>query len=966
MIQTSLPNDLEGKWIWLKGDDRGTSSRYFRRDFQLSEMTGQAEIYIAARTAYHLYINGRLCHIGFTPHPGGRNYVSLLDVNYLMQVGNNRIGIQVFNPNQAMDTCAGASGGVFMELRADGKRLCCTDENWRCRQDDSYFQNGLFQRVGGPYVENLDFSAFSPNWKTETLNFSRKAAGNGRPQDENGWQFPDEIHLPEEPTFGLDLYVDEDNAQETVTSTEIVARGNCRKNRQGLWVDFQEQSQRWGNGIYAARTWLYSENDSEQVADCFCDRPYRLFLNGAEISSQAVPEIASGVLPEKRGERRLTASEYAETGVKMNLVQGWNQLVFAEDSGQVTTGMTICWRAMADESLVAYTETDESSPQGWTIRGPLNLPLRMFHPSMSFDNPDTSLYLLDENAPLDVCAMMQTCDFRQTRGQITKDNVRSTLAPHRFQVYDFGQVIYGNPILTLEGQAGDVIDVVCGEQCIDGSVKVCQNGQRNAATLTLSGHRDVWISAFPQGFRYLMVLARSAASDLNIENVQARISSCPARLTSAFACSDETLNEIWKLGNTTLGTTVQGIFLSSPMNAPYQYLGGAMIQSWAAYFSRGDYRLGSTALSSFAYSQLESGELRANVPSGIFRVIPDSSLQWVIWLTRHIMYSGDSVLLGRLFPNVRRLLDYYDALAIQPDGPIGDISAFGSEKCFLDYDQNIDRNGIVTGLNALYCKALTSASWLAAQLDEQELSEIWQKRADAVAEQIRSLTWNEAEKIFVDSYHDGAPSEICSYQTNILALYGGLVKPEDYGAVWGRLTQAEPPYEPYMVPEFNNPFFKYYVLEVAYALGQGDWALDMMRYYWGNMVAAGAKTCPEMFEPEWAAQFADRPVEQCQGAGTSPNGFLMTELVGVTPLEPGMSRIIFKPLLNAGVTWVKAQIPTTYGRISVEWKKREDGVLEVNISSTYPLEIMPQILSSEAETSEFNLSPEVSLVAEEE
>ena len=91
--------------------------------------------------------------------------------------------------------------------------------------------------------------------------------------------------------------------------------------------------------------------------------------------------------------------------------------------------------------------------------------------------------------------------------------------------------------------------------------------------------------------------------------------------------------------------------------------------------------------------------------------MPDFSLNWPVWLHRHILHTGDLTFLKKMLPTLQNLLYYYDQLAGGHDAPLGDLHEYLGTYCFLDHGP-IDREGIVTGLNALYCRALLSA-WLA-------------------------------------------------------------------------------------------------------------------------------------------------------------------------------------------------------------------------------------------------------------
>ncbi len=232
-----------------------------------------------------------------------------------------------------------------------------------------------------------------------------------------------------------------------------------------------------------------------------------------------------------------------------------------------------------------------------------------------------------------------------------------------------------------------------------------------------------------------------------------------------------------------------------------------------------------------------------------------------------------------------------------------------------------------------------------------------------MAAQVRSLCWNETEGLFADSFRDGVQSPFHSWQTNVLAVYGGIAEPSQYQGIWDRFFLNDVPLEQFAGGEYNNPYFKYYLLEAAFALGKNNWALRLIHYYWGRMAKAGATSCWELFDPD-NPSLEKRVCSKCCGYGTSPNGFLINELVGIRPAEPGMYMVYFNPM-PGDVTWVKAHIPTPNGFIAVDWNLRADGVFAASISANYPLEVIPILNPNIAESAIITVSEKVSVLAQE-
>ena len=968
--QLEMPQQLEGKWIWLKDKSpEDCTCQLFRGDFTLSEMPASTEIWISAKTIFHLYVNGRLAFIGPLANPTEKSYLSCIDINYLVQVGNNRLGIKVFNANIPLAAYPQKPGGLWVQVICDGKTTICTDENWRCMLTDCYASTGICHHIGGSFLENLDFTKHPHDWYNAVLSFPTKGSVVKMSErlinttSRRVWTAPTQVKPVDAGPNGLEIPMAADNIIETINWEKILASGEAKQKRQAHWVDFRSLSS-FTDGIYCAQTFVYSAAGGKHSINCYCDRPYRLFLNGELLKEQAVeiPPV-SGIVA-SRGSRRLAVLEYTTNDVDLTLQPGWNRFLLIEDCATCDGGLSLIWTDTEAGSLPGRIMPEESAPEGWDRFGPLRLPLASVHPSIKFPAESTP-FMTQENPPADVSVLLSAYDFVQSKRirDLSKE-AEVSFKNNRFLIYDFGRSMQGFPKITLQGEAGDVVYVVCGEQ-IDGcEVLGYHGGYRRVTCLTLSGDHDTWLPGYPQGFRYVMLIGKEVRSKVLVEEVCSQVISHNAMIHGHFSCSDKRLNQIWETGRATLNGTIRGYFIDSPCHDQAQYIADAMIQSWAAYHLNGDFDMAGGALAAFAKTQYETGALNAVSPSGLFQVLPDYSLLWVVWLHRHYLYTGDNKLLAALFPTMVKLLEYYNELAIRNDGPLGDLSSFLGIYCFLDYDNDIDRLGISTGLNAIYSRALLCGSWLAEQTGEQEMADKWKKRADNLVREIRDLTYDEESGLFADSYHNGEVSESCSAQTNILAIYGGLALPEDYDRIWNQIFQDFIPYEPCVAPEYDNPYFKYFVLEVAFALGRGEWAVKLIKYYWGGMLDAGATTWWELFSPS-SPKLAQRMVSKCHGCATSPNGFLISEIAGIRPLLPGLKRIHFNPLLTS-TTWVKAQVPSVHGRINVEWRLREeDHILEVNLSANYPVEVLCTIDASIANDAEISISDEITLLEEE-
>jgi len=255
---------------------------------------------------------------------------------------------------------------------------------------------------------------------------------------------------------------------------------------------------------------------------------------------------------------------------------------------------------------------------------------------------------------------------------------------------------------------------------------------------------------------------------------------------------------------------------------------------------------------------------------------------------------------------------------------------------------------------------LLSSAWLMEHAGCPDEVEPLKHKAARIGRHLRELVWNSEQGWFADSWHDGAPSPTASWQTNLLVLYGGLADPSEYSGIFEKIFVGEPPFLQAGAAGELNPYFNFFILETALALGYRTWAMDFIRWYWGGMLERGATTWWELFNPE-EENGATNEGSRCHGYGVSPGHFLLAELVGIRPAKPGFSSVIFNPILNH-LSEIKAEIPTPYGKITINWQFQDGLELEVTINSNYPLEVIPILDPEIAASATFHVSDEVSIL----
>lgn len=145
-----------------------------------------------------------------------------------------------------------------------------------------------------------------------------------------------------------------------------------------------------------------------------------------------------------------------------------------------------------------------------------------------------------------------------------------------------------------------------------------------------------------------------------------------------------------------------------------------------------------------------------------------------------------------------------------------------------------------------------------------------------------------------------------------------------------------------------SAFWGYYVLLALAELGETDFALDIIREYWGAMLDLGATAFWEDFDIKWAENsyridelpqkgkndahgdfgrfcYAQLRHSLCHGWVSGPTSFLSRHVLGIKPIEPGYKKIKIEPHLGK-LSYAEGKIPTPYGVIRVRYERNDKGV----------------------------------------
>lgn len=514
-------------------------------------------------------------------------------------------------------------------------------------------------------------------------------------------------------------------------------------------------------------------------------------------------------------------------------------------------------------------------------------------------------------------------------------------------LFDFGDIFAGRPRLAFEAVGGEAIDIVVSEHILG---EYDPNGVAADARLArnpilgMDAHVSRVIArpgfqvfeAFERdAVRWLQVTVRGAGERFRLRDVGVVATRHPGQARGRFECSDPLLTRLWALGRKTLELCMHDGWIDCPSREQRQWLGDATVEHLVgeAVFGADIHGLNRHFLRSAADSQRTDGLMEMFAPGDHRRfgwLIPDYSLHWIFNAWDHYQHSGDIELARELFPTLLKALAWFEALQ-GPDGRIADLPYWH----FQDWAA-VGRTGFATVLHAELCGAFEIGAQFASALgwaDEHA-------RLAGRAERLRAALeahWDEERGVYVDSVDPatGRREARVSQHSNAAMILWGAIPAERARAIAAvigdrtrlKLTPAPPIIvkgEPFDISRdivLANTFFSHFVYAAFAKAGRFDLALDLMRERYGAMVARGATTLWEGFEPH---------ASLAHGFSATPTWQFARNILGVSPAAPGFASVRVTPFLG-DLEFANGVVPSKRGDIEVAMK-RDGGAIRVDVT----------------------------------
>jgi alpha-L-rhamnosidase len=502
--------------------------------------------------------------------------------------------------------------------------------------------------------------------------------------------------------------------------------------------------------------------------------------------------------------------------------------------------------------------------------------------------------------------------------------------------YDLGRVRLGRPSFVLDVPEGAVVEFAYCEALQHGRVSpyitLSLGPSCNLDHFVARGGRQRFEPLTPKGGRFLEIHVIAAPDKVKFVREGFLERAYYGDLVGAFACGDELLERIWRVGIATHRACAEDAVTDNPTRERGQWTGDVMSVGMAvAAVGFSDLRLCRRGIVQSAYCARDDGMVAGLCPGGTAH-LSTYALQWVNSCLQYHALSGDRSLLEEMFPYAVRNIQAFEP-HIGADG-LRDVPGWK----FVDwgYVEGEGANAVDIAFNLYAVAALRGMiRWcdlLNRRSAKSKYVELEARVAAAVAERIDAT---------LESAGGAAAGwEALNYHATVLALRLGFVPQSTEASCVEALKKHvldcfpnNPDAPRLSSPSANTrqlitPYFAHYAFPVLIERGEMDFVLDQYRKCWGWMLEGGRTTWTEVFDTRWT---------HCHAWCSGPTWQLSRYVLGLHSRFDLGGRHFELKLRPGSLSGSSGKLPLPAGgSIQVDWTRR-DGMIHYRLRTPVPI-----------------------------
>ena len=434
-------------------------------------------------------------------------------------------------------------------------------------------------------------------------------------------------------------------------------------------------------------------------------------------------------------------------------------------------------------------------------------------------------------------------------------------------------------------------------------------------------------------FRYVRLVFPSSAAPPVKMRVTMDHKYYPVEYKGSFACSDPMLTQLWYTGAYTAHLCMQEDIWDAPKRDRARWIGDLHVSGRVIDTVFADKFLMEQTMQRLR-DDAQGGQPADALPKSHVNGIPGYSCAWICTLADFQRYIGDNAFLAKQHQPLLTLLEYMQ-------GELDDNHLFANKRGqwpYADWSPGFDGDTpqARAATQLFYIQAAHDAVFLLKEMGDKSNADKYAAWADTLTQAARQ------------SLPDAATNTYGSrLEENAMAIYSGTATPAQTQAIAQTILSPDSAaWDKTGTPPYNNgvisPYYNNYVIYALSMAGHNQDALRVLRDYWGGMLAEGATTCWEAYDPHWTKQdfhanlYADGNhgyfVSLCHGWSSGPTSWLTERVLGVRPTGSGFATAEIAPDLG-DLQWAEGTVPTPRGPIHARVEKKNGGL---NLSLALP------------------------------
>jgi len=368
-------------------------------------------------------------------------------------------------------------------------------------------------------------------------------------------------------------------------------------------------------------------------------------------------------------------------------------------------------------------------------------------------------------------------------------------------------------------------------------------------------------------FRYVKVEVLDTSPNFGVQfrDVRAHaVTSADAALPPLPAGVPEDLRRIDEVAAATLRDCMQTTFEDGPRRDQRLWTGDLRVQALTNYATFNNTALVKRSLYLLAAFPREDGSIPACVfekpfPFQGHEYIADYAVLYGVAVLEYVRATGDAAAGRELWPTVKRQLELVGR-HVNADGLFADP---GGVWIFIDWNAALDRTASMHGVLLYgYRQVLELARLLGLEAEAAAYPE----RIARMTAAARGAFHDPARQVFVSG-----PKRQVSMATQAWLTIAGVPSKAEAAAALSAASRMPD------VVRARTPYLNHYVVDALLLCGLRREALELVRAYWGGMVAAGADTFWEAYSPEepLLSPYGDRHINSyCHAWSCTPSYFI--------------------------------------------------------------------------------------------